>query len=86
MRYPNQRHRRLLPQPAADLLGLPKGAKEKQVLAWWLRTRTVVSRDWVSQQLQMGHTSRVTQAVATVKRTRDRAVVAWRERLQGLDS
>ena len=29
---------------AGDLAGMVKGAKAKQVLAWWLRQRTVVQR------------------------------------------
>jgi REP element-mobilizing transposase RayT len=65
-----------------DLAGLAKGAKEKQVLAWWLRKRTAVSRGWVSRRLQMGDESRVTQAVAAVERTRDRDVVTWRAQLE----
>ncbi len=69
-----------------DLAGMAKGAKEKQVLAWWLRKRTVVSRGWVSRRLEMGDESRVTQAVAAVRRTRDREVLAWRGRLERLNS
>ena len=40
----------------------------------------------VSRRLQMGHESRVTQAVAAVRGTRDREVLAWRGRLQRLNS
>ena len=69
-----------------DLAGRPKGAKEKQVLAWWLRKRTVVSRGWVSRRLQMGDESRVTQAVAAVAHTRDREVLVWRTGLERLSS
>jgi len=65
-----------------DLAGLVKGAKEKQVLAWWLRKRTVVSRAWVSRRLRMGDESRVTQAVATVRRANDRQMLGWRRRLE----
>ena len=65
-----------------NLAGLAKGAKEKQVLAWWLRKRAPVSRAWVSRRLQMGDESRVTQAVAAVERTRDRDVVTWRAQLE----
>lgn len=65
-----------------DLAALAKGAKEKQVLAWWLRKRTVVSRAWVSRRLQMGDESRVTQAVAAVRRASDRQMAGWRRRLE----
>jgi len=43
-----------------DLEAKAKGAVEKQVLAWWLRKKTVVSRRWVSENLGMGDLSRVT--------------------------
>ena len=53
---------------ATDLKTLPKSAPEKTVLAWWLRERTTVSLRWVSQELGMGHYTRVTQAVSRMKR------------------
>jgi REP element-mobilizing transposase RayT len=49
-------------------LDLPKGAPEKVVLAWWLRQRTSVPLRWVSERLEMGHYSRVTQAVSRMRR------------------
>jgi hypothetical protein len=33
---------------------MPKGAPEKQAMAWLLRTRTVVSRRWEAERLAMG--------------------------------
>ena len=69
-----------------DLDGLGKGAEEKQVLAWWLRKRTVVSRNWVSRRLQMGDESRVTQSVAAVRRTNDRRILEWRRKLEAESS
>ena len=51
-----------------DLVKLSKSAPEKTVLAWWLRERTTVSLRWVSQELDMGHYTRVTQAVSRMKR------------------
>lgn len=50
-----------------DLQALPKGAREKKVLAWGLRTYTTVSREWIATRLNMGHVSRVTQSVNDVK-------------------
>ena len=50
----------------SDLEGKSKGALEKQVLAWWLRKKTVVSRKWVSEKLGIGNLSRVTSAVRKV--------------------
>ena len=49
----------------------PKNLLEKQVLAWWLRQRTTVSRRWISQRLGMGEESGVTRAVRKVKTVQD---------------
>lgn len=54
-------------------------------LGWLLRTRTAVSRRWVSDRLGMGDESRVTQAVAAVKRTRRGSLRQLRERIQLVD-
>ena len=40
-----------------ELPGLVKGAQEKQVLAWRLRSPSVVSLGWVSERLPMGDES-----------------------------
>jgi hypothetical protein len=58
--------RRLRLQPA-ELVTLPKGRMEKLVLAWWLRRHTTVSLRWISEQLSMGHVSRVSLAVNLVE-------------------
>jgi REP element-mobilizing transposase RayT len=50
-----------------DLQALPKGAREKKLLAWGLRMYTTVSREWIAKRLNMGHVSRVTQSVGEVK-------------------
>jgi putative transposase len=49
-----------------DLEGKAKGALEKQVLAWWLRKKTVMGRRWISEKLRMGDLSRATNAVRKV--------------------
>ena len=51
----------------SQLEGHPKGAMEKQVLAWWLCQHTTVRRRWVSERLGMGDESRVTQAIRRVR-------------------
>jgi hypothetical protein len=56
---------------AEDLARAPKNLLEKQVLAWWLRQRTTVSRRWISQRLGMGEESGVTRAVRKVKTVQD---------------
>ncbi len=65
-----------------DLEKMAKGSKEKQVLVWWIRKKTVVGRRWISQRLGMGDASRVTQAVTVVDKTRDNALLKLKNRLQ----
>jgi hypothetical protein len=69
-----------------DLAVLAKGAPEKQVLAWWLKKRTVVSRLWIARRLGMGDESRVTQTAGVVGRAKDRRTRAWQKRLETMDS
>jgi putative transposase len=64
-----------------DLRKLPKGAPEKTVLAWWLRERTTVSLRWVGEALDMGHYTRVTQAVSRLKRKPGRNLEKLKQRL-----
>jgi hypothetical protein len=67
-----------------ELDRMAKGAQEKQVLAWWLRNKTVVSREWISQKLEMGDVSRVrvTQASRNVDTHTDATSASLRERLE----
>ena len=60
---------------------MPKGAPEKQAMAWLLRTRTAVSRRWEAERLAMGDESRLAQAVATVKAALAGKLREFRERL-----
>jgi putative transposase len=66
----------------SELAVRPKGAIEKQVLAWWLCQHTAVGRRWVSQRLSMGDESRVTQAIRWAKGAREPAVEGLKERLE----
>ena len=73
---------RVLKLKEQDLLRMAKGATEKQVLAWWLRKRTVVSRKWISQRLNMGDVSRVTRAISVVNaKDKDDSILFLKERL-----
>ena len=47
---------------------LPKAAPEKIALAWWVRQRTTVPLRWVTERLEMGHYTRVAQAVSRMRR------------------
>jgi hypothetical protein len=77
----------VLLQRGLRLLGLsemkarPKGAREKVALAWWLRERTTVSLRWVSERLEMGHYSRVSQAVSRMARRPSRQLAQLKEKL-----
>jgi len=65
-----------------DLKKMAKGVKEKKVLAWWLRKKTVVSRKWISQRLGMGDVSRITQAVSLFKRDEDISLMKLKKQLE----
>jgi putative transposase len=67
-----------------ELRQMPKGAPEKLALAWWMRERTVVSLRWVSERLEMGHYTRVTQAVSRLKRRAGRKMEKLKRRLMAL--
>jgi len=67
-----------------DLRGMAKGATEKQVLAWWLRSKTMVSRKWISERLRMGDLSRVTQAASFVSESEDITFMRLKKRLEGI--
>ena len=66
----------------SDLEGKAKGALEKQVLAWSLREKTVVSRKWVSDKLGMGDLSRVTRAVRKVNSGKESKIRRWKMQLE----
>ena len=66
----------------SDLEAKAKGAVEKQVLAWWLRKNTVVSRRWISENLGMGDLSRVTNAVRKVDSGKEREIRRWKMQLE----
>ena len=67
-----------------DLEAKAKGAVEKQVLAWWLRKKTVVSRRWISENLGMGDLSRVTNAVRKVDSGKESEIRRWKMQLEGI--
>jgi hypothetical protein len=59
---------RALGVEGTELKGLAKGAVEKAALAWLLRERTTVGLSWIAGRLEMGHESRVSQAVLRMRR------------------
>ena len=54
----------------ADVVAGAKRSTRKQVMAWWLRSRTVVGRRWIAERLRMGHDSRVAWAVGAVRKAK----------------
>ena len=66
-----------------ELAGMPKGQKQKQVLAWWLHGRTTVTRRWIAENLKMGYETRV-QTVSRVESSRAQDVLEMKRRLMGL--
>ena len=66
----------------SDLEGKAKGAQEKQVLACWLRKKTVVSRKCVSEKLGMGDLSRLTSAVREVNSGKEIEIRRWKMQLE----
>jgi hypothetical protein len=67
-----------------NLEEMAKGAREKQVLPWWLRKKTMVSRKWISQRLGMGDVTRVTQAVSLLNGNEDISLMRLKKRLEGI--
>ena len=65
-----------------ELGEMPKGAERKQVLAWWLGKETVVSREWISERLEMGDASRVTKAFRNVDTRSEPTLVSLRKQLE----
>ncbi|HEV2329613.1 MAG TPA: hypothetical protein VGY56_12605, partial [Verrucomicrobiae bacterium] len=68
----------------ALLKEMPKGSPEKAVLAWWLRENTTVTARWVSERLQMGHYTRVTQAISRVSHQPNRKQKLLKRKLPDL--
>jgi REP element-mobilizing transposase RayT len=63
------------------LNAMPKGAPEKLVLAWWLRSQTTMPLRWVSERLNMGHYTRVTQAMSRLRRKPGRELARLQRKL-----
>jgi hypothetical protein len=53
--------------PAIHWMNCRLYADEKTLVAWLVRKRTSVTRDWVTERLVMGHPSSVSRAVRKVR-------------------
>ena len=68
-------------------LGLSeKGSPQKLVLAWWLRENTTVTLRWVSKRLEMGHYTRVTQAISRMSRRPGRKLEKIKRQLRAIEA
>ena len=74
-------HRDALLHVEQDWNRLPKSEPIKEVLAWWLRSRTTESCRWISDRLCMGHEADVSRAVRRVAEPRGRKVRSWKRKL-----
>ena len=56
-----------MPADRNSLDGRGFDADEKTLVAWMVRKRTSVTRDWLTERLVMGHPSSVSRAVRKVR-------------------
>lgn len=83
----NQRRAEQLKAKALKVLGLteeslktlPKGCPEKQVLVWFIHTRTSVPNDWLCQQLHCGHPGNISKYAKAVALAKDRRVMTLKK-------
>ena len=66
---------------ATMLAEMKKNAKEKQIMAWWVRKHTVARVGWISEQLHMGHPMNVTRAVQEIAVSKDKRVKQLKQKM-----
>lgn len=57
-----------------SLESLAKGAPEKKVLVWYIRSKTTVTNDWLSEHVHCGHPANVPRCMNAVKEKKDKAI------------
>ena len=50
-----------------SLESLPKGSPEKKALIWYIRSKTTVSNDWLSEHIFCGHPNNIPRCINAVK-------------------
>lgn len=65
----------------ADLATIGKGAFEKRLLIWLIKSHTSMSNAWVSEQLYSGHPSNVAVYARSIKEAKDRKTAKLRNML-----
>ena len=66
---------RVLKIRPADVRAFRQSDPQKQGLAWWVKSRTVVGDAWIVDELAMGHRSNVRRAVRAYRNPADAARV-----------
>ncbi len=64
-----------------SLQKLAKGSIEKQVLAWYIRGRTIISNGWLSQQLRCGHSGNIPRYIKTIETSKTPQVMSLKKAL-----
>ncbi len=49
------------------LKSLPKGSSEKIALVWYIRSKTTVSNDWLSEHIFCGHPNNIPRYIDEIK-------------------
>jgi len=65
-----------------DLPGMKKGAPEKAVVAWLIRSRTTVGNRWIAERLDMGHSGNIPTLVRKTKKDRSSILLRYRRKLE----
>ncbi len=68
----------------AELAGLRKQDKRKQVVAWFLKRHTSAGSEWISRQLNMGHRTAVSKAAKAVDDGRDAELNIFRKKVENI--
>ena len=66
----------------SDLEKTKKNDPQKQVIAWLVKTRTMVQNQWVANRLLMGDPSSIGHAVQTVKETKNGHIRSMKKKLE----
>ena len=65
----------------AALRLLPPSDPRKQALAWLIRTRSIVTGPWITNELEMGHPSNVSRAVSVFRTANQKKIKNLKRRL-----
>jgi hypothetical protein len=55
-----------------ELKNLPNTDMKKKVLAWYLKSQTIVKVQWIADRLEMGHRTTASRAISQIRTAKDR--------------